>query len=271
MIRLSEFKIEMRGGMCFRWPEEKKSEQIPLARCSLRRGDSEFQFIVETVIDAIDEDEARKLGRERCMIAADLFSFLIGEGSNQNQANLDLTQIGIWPLMPVSEFKTYEKSYAIDCIIANPSPLSKEQLDAINSAEKAINEFEDESNNLLRSIRWRALGQQDAGEKIDKYIKLFISLEVLVVKENKIAPILSNLYPEADIGKLREIVNDLAEVRGVIQHAGARRQDEIEGLKKRSKELDFDVCLDQLERLLIDLLRDKLTLPPKRLLSRYLI
>ena len=109
MIRLSEFKIEMRGGMCFRWPEEKKSEQIPLARCSLRRGDSEFQFIVETVIDAIDEDEARKLGRERCMIAADLFSFLIGEGSNQNQANLDLTQIGIGHECQYQNLTTYDQ------------------------------------------------------------------------------------------------------------------------------------------------------------------
>ncbi len=261
----------MLGRICFRWPEEKKSEQIPLARCTFRMGDSEFQFIVETIIDAIDENDARKLGRERCMIAAYLFSFLIGEGSNQNQANLDLTQIGIWPLVSPLKFKTYEKNFTMDCIIVNPLPLSKEQLDAINSAEKAINEFKDESNNLLRSIRWRALGQQDVEDKIDKYIKLFISLEVLVVKENKIAPILSKLYPEADMGKLREIVNDLAEVRGVIQHAGARRQDEIESLKKRSKELDFDVCLDKLERLLIDLLRDKLTLPPKRLLNKYLI
>ncbi len=56
------------------------------------------------------------------MIATDLFSFLISEGIDQNQANLDLTQIGIWQLEPLPEAKTYEKSYAMDCIIVDPSP-----------------------------------------------------------------------------------------------------------------------------------------------------
>ncbi len=60
---MPKFNVEMRGGMCFRWPEGKKNDKIPLARCLFRRGDSEFQFVIETILDAITEDKARKLGR----------------------------------------------------------------------------------------------------------------------------------------------------------------------------------------------------------------
>jgi len=267
---LAKFKIQMRGRVYSRWPEEKKDDEIELARCLFRRGDSEFQFTVETYVDAISKDDAENLGRERCIIATDLFSFLIGDRPNQNAANLDLTQISRWSLDDEDRTKTCSLNYNMACSIVNPVPLSKEQFDAINLAENAIHEFKDESNSLLRSIRWRALGQQDFEDKLDRFTKLYISLETLAGNENKIPKILHEIYPDADIDKLREFNNTLKEVRSVIFHEGARQQEEIGRLMKKPKKVDFNVCLDLLERVLFDMLRHKLNLPQKYLLKKYL-
>jgi len=260
----------MRGRIYSRWPEDKKDDEIELARCLFRRGDSELQFTVETVVGTMNEVDAENLGRERCIIATDLFSFLIGDRPNHNVANLDLTQISRWSLDDDARTKTCSQNYNVACSVVNTAPLSKEQFDAIGLAENAFREFDGESNSLLRSIRWRALGQQDFEDKLDRFTKLYISLETLAGNENKIPKILHEIYPDADINKLREFNNTLKEVRSVIFHKGARQQEEIETLMKTPRKIDFDVCLDLLERVLFDMLRYKLNLPQTYLLKKYL-
>jgi hypothetical protein len=124
---------------------------------------------------------------------------------------------------------------------------------------------------LKRAINWYTLGKMEKESNIDRFIKFWIALEVLVDNEEgndvqKVKNALKKMYPEIE-AKIQQdgiIGSKIFSLRGKIFHEGKLSSGELQNPK-----LDIVIQLRQTEDILTDLLRFKLGLPSKTLSRKY--
>jgi hypothetical protein len=242
------FKIEIPGELWRNWPDDK---EIKLLGCLFKPGNDTRDFWAQTEIEAPNEEVARQLGYEMCLDATNLLEFCLGE-----EVSLSTTKYKVSE--SVANFGTGIAEVSCSASTVLQIPPDEKQMEAIASAQQAIErEFEAEKKeSLIRAIHWYARGCQEKRTLIDRFIKFWIALEVLVNGRGKkvtrkVKASLTLLYPSANKERIAEMVNSIYDTRGRIVHIGIRQPQ------------DLHIKLDQLENILSDLLRAKLTLPFK--------
>ncbi len=242
--------------LCY-WPENK---EVKLLDCSFTHGNDPYEFFVKTEVAAENEDDARRLGCDKCEDAIDFFRFCTGEDVLTSSSQVTVRKKG-------SAYSTGNLSLNGGVLIASPNPLTSEQLENLSRAQIAIEEEQNEEKKeaLKRAIHWHARGHLEMESKIDRFIKFWIGLEVLVEYEEgkndviKVKKCLKSLYPESDMEKIGEVVGRIYGIRKEIVHHGVRQPKEL------------DDKLGQLENIFTDILRVRLALQPKFLAKCYFV
>jgi hypothetical protein len=248
------FRVTMGGNLLRPWPS---GEEIQMFSCVFTKGNGPRDFEVRAEITSSTEEEAQRLGREQCSDAADLLEFCLEE-----PVNLNLNEISIKPQdVP---YATGFSDMRMNLSAVSAIPLSEEQLSAVRLAEdKFQSNGSIEREILTKVVHWHASGRREVRDRIDRFIKLWISLEVLVngkgkqVKakiENQLAPV----YDKTARNKLGELAGRLYGFRGKLVHKGIRHPEE---LRER---------LAELEDILDDLLRARLGLRFKGMVGKRL-
>jgi len=250
------FEVEFSGYLYSKWP---LSKGIELADCCFTSGREDRQFTVHTEIDAQNEEQARKNGLESCFDAVHLLEFCIGES-----VYLDERQYRI--RTKESEVTTGGKAFSINALLVKDSPLIEEQLKKVEMAQNTLKSEQDpeRKKSLLRAIRWQALGRRETKSQVDRFIKFWIALEILVEGKGeklvkKVTDKLLILYPSCRKEKIRYIVKRICGVRGAIVHSGVLKPQSVEEKLK------------QLEAILNDLLGQRLGLSFKAFAQQYLL
>lgn len=243
----------MKGKLYRNWPENK---EIVLINCIFKPGINKRNFSIQTNIKANDKKEACILGKEICKDAVNLLEFCIGEKVELSNKFKEIKEI--------SELKTDG--------IANPlcgfeivrdEPLTSEQLEKIEEVQSTLLIAEEEQKLIIiKSLHWWSLGKRES-DNIDRFIKLWIALEVLVEGEgekvvNKVTKDLKELYSSFDQRGGKELVGRIYGMRGNIVHRGFRDPRDV--MEKTQ----------QLEAILEDLLSLHLNTKFKGLTREYL-
>lgn len=148
---------------------------------------------IKTEVRAKNESKAKDLGSQLCIAECQIFAFC-------SDALLILdSAFGF----RVIEKASNKAGVSMGCItvIMNSSALTTKQLEsALFTTIKALKDSDD-LDYLNRAIHWRSLGKMEFGSKIDRFIKFWIALEVLVDNEDgndvqKVKNALKKVYPE---------------------------------------------------------------------------
>lgn len=251
---MGSYRVTMKGQLLRRWPTGK---EINLLSCTFSEGIEPRTFEVTAVLDAHDEAGANIVGREVCADAANLLEFCLDEKVTINQS-----EIHIKP--EKSDFTRAMVDIELDLGLVADTPLTEEQMSTVRNVEALLDvNVEPETRVLLaRVIHWQASGKRENQSEIDRFLKFWIALEVLVggrgdkVKKKIMAP-LSKLYPDIDFQKMTDVVGRLYHIRCDIVHFGLRHPQK------------FRIRIQQLENILKDLLRDRLCLEFKAFSKRF--
>lgn len=254
---MARFEIKIPGSLYSLWPS---GEEIPLIDCYFTAGNADREFMVHTEVDAESEEEARRVGREKCQDAANLLELCIGAPLNLHEKGEQVR----------GERGTVSFSNAHTRFSIVNAPLAKEQLEAAAKAQSAIQAEQDPEKKeaLFRAIHWQALARWETKSKIDRFIKFWIALEVLVEGKGKdlvkkVNKQLKKLYADCPDAKLdaklkdKDVVGRIYGVRRDIVHYGVREPQQL-GEK-----------IKQLEDILADLLRQRLGLEFKGLAKKH--
>ena len=250
------FEVEIQGKLLYsKWPP---GEEIVVGDCRFIPGEEERGFTVHTEVEAKDENQASKEGKEKCIDAVHLLELCIDEEVYLDESQVRVRKKGdVW---------TGLKCYTTDVILAKDSPLTVEQLEEIKKAQNTLKGEKDprKRESLMRAIHWQAFGRRETRSRIDRFIKFWIALEVLVEGRGekvvyKVEKELRTLYPSCSRQRIKSLVKRIYGLRGDVVHSGER---EPEGLEEKLK---------QLEAILEDLLRSRLGLNFKALTKRYLV
>lgn len=249
------FQVEIPGQLYRNWPENR---EIKLLNCLFTSGNGSRDFFVHTTVQADDEDIARQAGRELCLVATHLLEFCLNEEVDLSATNDKISQLG-------ASFGTGGISIPASAAVVLQIPPTTEQMESIARAEAALEaETDDEKKEaLLRAIHWQARGRREVQSAIDRFMKFWIAIEVLVggggdKVVRKIKAQLMPLYPKADEQKVAETIGRIYGVRADIVHSGIRQPQNLQDK------------LEQLESVLADLLRTQLGLEFKGLAERFL-
>lgn len=251
---MPRFEVEMGGHLYRKWPS---GQEITLLGCRFVPGNDDREFIVRAEVEADTEEVARKAGREQCRDATYLFEFCSGESVDLDESQDRVRKKG-------EEVTTGTISLLGDVVLVSDTSLTEEQLAAVAKAESTIQaEQDDERKEVLkRAIHWQALGCRETQSQIDRFIKFWIALEILVEGRgkkvvNKVTKELTGLYPHCSGEAIHHVVGHIYGVRCDIVHLGMRKPEYV---KQR---------LDQLEDILGDLLKKRLGLGFKALAGRH--
>ncbi len=254
------FEVKLKGTLYRKW---EPNQEISLAdckftdfvftdciskNCGLARRENNREFIISTEVEANNEQEAEQLGIKRCSDATFIFEFCINEQVDLKPEQICLKERG-------KEAKLKRTSETTIEVVGNEA-LNDEQLDALKKALNAINGENDavKDESLIRAISWQGYGKREKKNKIDRFIKFWIALEILVEGSGKgvvrkIIESLEPLYPNVfGDEKNREIVGRIYGIRTDIVHFGVQQPQ------------DLDMILQQLENILADLLGHRLGL-----------
>jgi hypothetical protein len=249
------FQVEIPGQLYRYWPGNK---EIKLLNCLFTPGDGSRDFIVRTAVQAADEDIARQTGRELCLDVTHLLEFCMNEEVDLSTTNDKISLLG-------ASAGTGGTSISTSAATVLPIPPTTDQMESIAKAEAALEAETDAERreSLLRAIHWQALGRREVQSAIDRFMKFWIAIEVLVKGEGKyvvpkIKDQLMSLYPKANEQKVAETIGRIYGVRADIVHFGIRQPQNLHGK------------LEQLESILSDLLRTALGLKFKALAGRFL-
>ncbi|MCX6670029.1 MAG: HEPN domain-containing protein, partial [Methanothrix sp.] len=130
------------------------------------------------------------------------------------------------------------------------------ELHALENVRSVLDqETTSEKESLIISIRWRARALRGHESEIDRFLRFWIALEVLVEGEgqklvDKVTLKLKGLYPRIDEQKIKRIVGPIYGMRGNIVHQGIHCPQ------------DLTQELIQLECIYDDLLKEKLGIEP---------
>lgn len=253
---MPRFKVKIPGHLYHKWPS---GEEITLADCCFTSGNNDREFIVHTEIDAENKEQARRNGRKICLDAIHLLEFCIEE-------QVDLDERRVCVRRKESDITTGWLLLTTDAIIVEDSSLTTEQLEVVKDAQNALasEQNAEKKESLMRAIHWQALGRRETKSQIDRFIKFWIALEVLVEGKGnklvkKVKKSLTKLYPYCEEQKVRDTVGRIYGIRGYIVHFGTR---EPEFLEEKLK---------QLEAILGDLLRLRLGLSFKAFAQQYFL
>lgn len=243
----------MRGKLLRPWP---KTETIKLLNCIFKPEQKKRDFLVQTDVEAEDEENAKVVGRRNCKDAINFFELII-----QEQILLDNNYEEIKKENePITQVSNYLPSKVT---ITSPTPLSNSQIKEIKNAQNIINDLDEEQHEILiKSLHWWANGEREK-DRIDRYIKFWISLEILVDGKGqklvkKVKEQLIQLYPNSDEENIRELVGRIFGLRGNIVHEGLREPQEV---------INYT---HQLEAILEDLLSSRLNLQFKAKAEKYM-
>lgn len=250
------FQVEIPGELYRNWPT---NTEIKLLDCLFIPGNNSREFFIRVDVLADGEEIARQIGRELCLDAAHLLEFCMSEEVNLSATNDRVSQKGAWCGTGSSSIRT-------SAAIVLQIPPTTEQMKSITRAQAAFQTETDpeKKESLLRAIHWQASGRQEIQSAIDRFIKFWIALEIVVSGEGpkvvrKVKEQLMGLYPKADEQRLTEIIGRIYGVRADIVHFGMRQSQDL-----------YDK-LGQLESILEDLLRARLDLEFKALAERFLV
>lgn len=248
---MARFEIKIPGSLYSLWPS---GEEIPLIDCYFTAGNADREFMVHTEVDAESEEEARRVGREKCQDAANLLELCIGAPLNLHEKGEQVR----------GERGTVSFSNAHTRFSIVNAPLAKEQLEAAAKAQSAIQAEQDpeKKESLIRAVNWQALARRETRNKVDRFIKFWIALEVLVEGKGKylvrkVKHRLQELYPHYAPRQIDDVVGPIYGVRVDIVHYGGREPQKVEEKLK------------QLEDILGDLLRQRLGLEFKALAKKH--
>ena len=248
---MARFEIKIPGSLYSLWPS---GEEITLIDCYFAAGNADREFMVSTEVDVESEEEARRVGREKCQDATNLLELCIGAPLNLHEKGEQVR----------GERGTVSFSNAHTRFSIVNAPLAKEQLEAAAKAQSAIQAEQDPEKKeaLFRAIHWQALARWETKSKIDRFIKFWIALEVLVEGEGrKLVPKgshpLQELYPHYLPEQIKDVVGRIYGVRADIVHFGVRKPQELEEKLK------------QLEDILSDLIRQRLGLEFRALAKKH--
>ena len=250
------FKIEMRGRIPY-WPDDWAIGRcIEIAGCTFIRENQDLNLCIKTEVEANSDIEARELGYKICLTASNIFAFCYN-----NPVSLDETWMGVEE--EISGMKTGFASYSIAATIVKHDVTTAMLESAISDVQRSLNaKTSEELDSLERAIRWQALGKKELKSKIDRFIKLWVALEVLVSKETgndvqKVKNALKALYPEIakEIDQSEVVGRCIYALRKEIFHEGKLLPQELQDPK-----LNLSLQLRQLEDILNDLLRAELNL-----------
>lgn len=126
------FKIEIPGHLYRKWPS---GEEIMLAGCCFTPGNNDREFVVPTKIDAENEEQARKNGRKICFDATHLLEF-IGESVYLDESRDRVRKKG-------NDVTTGRNSFSHNAVLIKNSPLTTEQLEAVEKTQNALTSEKD--------------------------------------------------------------------------------------------------------------------------------
>lgn len=252
------------------WPKNwAVGRKAKLIECIFEKIDYAYDNNVSimAVVESNDEEKATELGRQKCLAECNLFSLCYGY-----QIELDLIHIQVEDLSNSSMI--YVSAGTVRSFDPNEIMASKELEDGLSLVRKAINEKKSENLDILmRSIRWHALGEMELENKVDRFVKFWIALEVLVSKEqgnNDIKRIKNTLIAQFPENEKRieenEVIGRLYGLRKEIIHKGRLSSQELTEFTQ-----DLDSQLRQLEDILHDLLKAELNLPRQDLSKKYFL
>lgn len=240
MVTIPIFKYKTHGILNREWPQGKK---IHLLECNFSSDIEIREFNVETEVRADDINEARLVGRNNCYDATNLLWFSIGGKLDLDNNKEDTQEVGS------SKIKAHS-SLLCKSTIKNLYPITIEQLTEIENVQNNIlNTNREENEILIRSIHWWALGKREK-DTIHRFIKLWISLEILFEKGDKLKQVteeLSKIYPELNQDDISNSFKPVRDYRNDIIH---------EGLSNPSKLVEYT---KKLEAILEDILSFKLS------------
>jgi hypothetical protein len=253
---MSIFEVKISGNLYRNWPNE---VNFNLLDCHFAKGNGIREFYINTEVETNDTEDAKYLGLHKCLTPFRLFKFCIDE-----QVELDCNHIIVKEKgSPVSNSTV---SFDSCIVLVKSEPLTAEQLEAIHKVQtKFETEKDEEKKELLkRAIHWFELGKLETQSKIDRFIKFWIALEVLVGGKgsglvSKIKTKLTPLYPNINNQKNSETVGRMYGVRKEIIHYGWRKPEEL------------DKSLELLENIMVDLLREQFGLNSKYLAKKFFI
>jgi len=254
---MPRFEVEVSGHLYRKWPS---GEEITLADCRFIPSNSDREFIVQTEVEADNEEQARQAGLKTCLDAAHLLEFCIEEPVDLSESRgVQVREKGS-AITTTSSFITLFGAGGVD------APLTKEQLEAVAKAQGVIQAERDpeKRESLMRAIHWQARGRRETQSQIDRFIKFWIALEVLVEGRGKkvvtkVKKPLIKLYPSCSEQKIADVVGRIYGVRNHIVHLGIREPQYV--AEK----------LRQLEDILEDLLRQRMGLDFKALAKQHLV
>jgi hypothetical protein len=249
---MAGFEVEMGGYLYCKWPF---GQEITLLGCRFVHGKGDREFIVRAEVEEDSEEAAWKAGREQCQNATYLFEFCTSEPVELDESQCHVRKKG-------EEITTGTKLIGLGADLVSNTPLTEEQLAAVAKVESIVQreQGDEEKKVLRRVIHWQALGRRETESRIDRFIKFWIALEILVGGKdvvNKVKKELTVLYPHYSDKIIKDVVGHICGVRGKILHRGIR---EPENLEQR---------LNQLEDILGDVLRKRLGLDFKALAERH--
>ncbi len=251
---MARFEVEIPGSMYCMWPS---GEEIALMDCCFIAGNADREFIVQTEVYAESQDEARRVGRDKCQDATNLLELCMEERLDLNELQDNVREEG-------STTTVGSLSVGLSANLVSNEPITKEQLEAAAKAQNAIQAEQDPEKKeaLFRAIHWQALARRETKSKIDRFIKFWIALEVLVEGKGKdlvekVNKQLKKLYADCPDAKLKDVVGHIYGIRADIVHFGVREPHKVEEKLK------------QLEDILSDLLRQRLGLEFKTLAKKH--
>lgn len=252
---MSVFLVTMRGNLLRRWPA---GRQIKLLSCKFTQGSGPRDFEIQAEATAKDDNEAMQVGREMCSDAADLLEFCLGE-----QVFLNPREIHVKPQKGTKGTGLFNMGLHLE--VTAGIPPSEEQMEIIKKVETIFDEKNDSERQelLARVIHWQASGRRETQSDIDRFLKFWIALEVLVggagkAVVGKIKKQLGSLYQDTDTQKVAELIGRIYGVRCDIFHFGVRRPQQL------------NMRLQQLEDIVRDLLRTRLGLEFKAFARQHL-
>lgn len=247
------FDISIPGELDCYWPINLK---IDLDGCLFSGVNNLKNFWAKTEVNATNEDDAKLYGRQKCDDAADILEFLIGRRVILSPSNITIKRKGETSALGFCSTKMHAliSGYITD-----------KELQILENVRSVLDQETASDNESLRiSIRWRARALRGSESEIDRFLRFWIALEVLVEGEgrslvDKVALKLKCLYPNIEEQELKKIVGHIYGMRGDIVHRGMHHAQ------------DLAQKLKQLECIYDDLLKDKLGIEPNYSLNKYFV
>jgi hypothetical protein len=215
------FEVSIPGELDCDWPKDVK---VDLDGCSFSEGGSSRNFLARTEVQANNQDEAMLNARQKCDDAANILEFLIGRCVILSSSNITIKRKGESHALGIC---------SLGCNACISGDITNKELHALENVRSALDkETASEKKSLAISIRWRARALREHESEIDRFLRLWIALEVLVEGEgqklvDKVTFKLKGLYPKVDEQKIKRIVGPIYGMRGDIVHKGIHRPQDL--------------------------------------------